>query len=271
MSHVIVERPRHGGAWARKGRERDLDDLPGHEGMRQAHRGGRKSLNENLNPLKRFLHKQVGRPWDAVYAEIARHLRADSTVQQHVRDHLEDYVAIRPAPAAGRWWSLRRGSWPWREPLYVDPADGLLKRTEDLPVVKAARHAEKAKAAPEPDRIPLGPEAELRRIDGFWYEIRLAPLPEPEYVAFISRETIPGRQRSPRVSVPIDVVKRLLNTAPVEDVVSRTLIPAGPTIDTPAGWRAYRNAYPDRRYAIAKRRLSRAELRRHRLADQPPL
>ena len=269
MSHVIVERPRHGGGWARKGRVLDHDDLPSHEGIRRAHRRGRKYLNENLNPLKRFLCKQVGRPWDAVYAEICANLRPDSTVQQHVRDHVENYVLFRAGHPARPYLSGYRGR-PWYQPLYVDPQDGLLKRTDDLPHVKAARRAEQEKLAPTADRVPLGPEAELRRIDGLWYEIRLAPLPEPKYVAFISRESVPGRQRSPRVSVPVDVVKRLLDTPPVEDAVSRVLIPAGPTFDTTAAWREYRRAYPDRRYAVAKRRLSRAKLRQHGLADQLP-
>jgi hypothetical protein len=36
---------------------------------------GRPALNENLNPLKRYLHAQVGRPWNKVYAEIAARIR----------------------------------------------------------------------------------------------------------------------------------------------------------------------------------------------------
>ena len=117
MSHVIVERPRRSGGRARKGRVLAHDDLPSHEGIRRPHANDRKSFNEHLNPLKRFLHSQVGRPWDAV---------------SHAR------------------------------------------------------------------------------------------------------------------------------------------IPAGPLFDQPSAWRRYRWTYPDRRYVVIKRRLSRAELRRHRLVDQPP-
>jgi hypothetical protein len=47
-------------------------------------------------PLRRFLKRQVGRPWDKVYSEIAAHLRADNTVRQHVRDHLRNFVAVKP-------------------------------------------------------------------------------------------------------------------------------------------------------------------------------
>ena len=98
MARVIVERPRIPAHKARKGRRRDLEDLPSHEGMRRAAElsGDRKMLNENLKPLRRYVDKRVGRPWDKVYSEIAAHLRVDSIVQQHVRDHLKDFVTVKP-------------------------------------------------------------------------------------------------------------------------------------------------------------------------------
>jgi hypothetical protein len=96
MSHVIVERPRLGGDRARKGRARPLEELPKHEGMQRPHMRDWKSLNENLAPSRRYLERQVGRPWNKIYSEISRHLRADNPVQQHVRDHLSDFVAIKP-------------------------------------------------------------------------------------------------------------------------------------------------------------------------------
>src|ERR1043165_4004134 len=94
MSRVIVERPRIIEGIARKGRARDPEELPLQQGMHrsQRERGGWKMLNENLAPLSRFLERQVGRPWDKVYSEVAERLRIDSTVQHHVRDHLGDFV-----------------------------------------------------------------------------------------------------------------------------------------------------------------------------------
>jgi hypothetical protein len=80
MARVLVERPRIPAHKARKGRHRDFEGLPSHEGMRRAAElsGDRKMLNENLKPLRRYLEKQVGRPWDTVYSEIAAHLRVHS-------------------------------------------------------------------------------------------------------------------------------------------------------------------------------------------------
>jgi len=107
MARVIVER-RASNPQQPKGRRPALEDLPSHEGMRRAAalRGDRKELNENLAPLRRYLEGQVGRPWDKAYAEIAARLRIDSTVQQHVRDHLRDFVAVAPRRNVSDWSPL---------------------------------------------------------------------------------------------------------------------------------------------------------------------
>lgn len=140
MARVIVERPRLGPRLKPPRRRADLEDLPKQEGMTRRHVASRqdRSLNENLAPLRRYLERQVGRPWDKVYSEIAANLRVDSTVQQHVRDHIRDFVALGQMPKTAIW---RCPGWPWHQPLYVDPRDGLLKRTDHHPAAKAARRA----------------------------------------------------------------------------------------------------------------------------------
>ena len=140
MHKVIVERPRLGS----RGRVRrrppweknaDTEDLPNKEGVRKRHvaTGWTRTLNENLRPLKRYLRKQVGRPWNAVYSDISARLRPTSAVQQHVRDHVWDYVArhvtlgpkgkVFGSPSHSGWYrvrELRPGE------LYVHPRTGLL-------------------------------------------------------------------------------------------------------------------------------------------------
>jgi hypothetical protein len=105
-----------------------------------ASRATERELNENLSPLRRYLERR-----DKVYSEISAHLRADNTVQQHVRDHLRDFVC----------WPQRRAGWYftypgdrkepfsrlWYQPLYVDEKDGILKRTDRLSEEKARRRA----------------------------------------------------------------------------------------------------------------------------------
>src|SRR5208337_1822366 len=127
MAKVIVERARLKPYNNRKGRRQELEDLPKHEGMRRGHawRGDRKQLNENLAPLRRYLAKQAGRPWDKVYSEIAAHLSVSSAVQQHVRDHLRDFVALTPRRDIHDWRSSCRGGLWWQE-FYVDPKTRLL-------------------------------------------------------------------------------------------------------------------------------------------------
>jgi hypothetical protein len=239
-----------------------LDDLPTREGMRRPHilSGEPKSLNENLAPLRRYLERQVGRPWNKVYSEIARHLRSDNTVQQHVRDHIADYVAVNPR------WSYRRG-YLWYQRLYVDSKDGLLKRTDRMPEVKAHRRASKLPPQ-QAERIHLSADRELRRVDGHWYEIRLASLPEPEFREFMELRKIPLKIYS-RTSPVVEMEMRIrrLVTPAVRDVVSGTFVPAGPEIDDPKSWAEYRCQYPDRRYAVGKRALSHRDLKRHGLSN----
>ena len=268
MAKVIVERPRIVDYRPRKGRARPLEELPKQLGMRrsQQERHGEKVLNENLAPLRRYLERQVGRPWDKVYSEIAARLRADSTVQQHVRDHLEDFVAIRPR--RGVLASYRWGDGLWYEALYVDPRDGILKRTDRLPEVKARRRQQRQqKSALE--RIELSKTCQLRRMNGIWYEITLAPLPEPEYELFVQVRNVHFRRYKLNGSLTENEVStQRLVSPPVFDVATGQAVYAGPEIDTETAWRWYRRDHPDRRYAVAKRQLSRRQLRRHGLENR---
>ncbi len=271
MSRVIVERPRIIDSMSRKGRSRSLEDLPTHQGMRrsQRERGGYKMLNENLAPLRRFLERHVGRPWNKVYSEIAERLRVDSTVQQHVRDHLRDFVATRPRRGISVWYR-RCGEFLWHQPLYVDPRDGILKRTDRLPEARARRRreAERARQKAPLDRVKLSLDHELRRIDGIWYEVTLLSLPQPEYRAVreLRKLALKRYQRnSPTIEMEMNV--RRLITPPVLDLVTGRSIPVGPEIDEEGAWREYGRNHPDRHYAISKRQLPKKELLRHGLAN----
>lgn len=271
MARVIVERPRLPGFNSRKGRQRALEDLPKHEGLRRAQllHGDRKQLNENLAPLRRYLEGQVGRPWNKVYAEIAMHLRVDNTVQQHVRDHLRDFVAITPRRQIYGWHTSLCGGL-WWQPLYVNPITGLLCRTDQLPEMKARRRAMRHRTPAPIECIQLTEDRALRLIYGLWYEVKLAPLPEPIYRSFRETRKLqlkPYNRNSPIVEIEVKV-RRLVKSA-VRDVVTGTMIAPGPETDDEASWSKYRRGQPDRYYAIAKRVLSRRELRRHRLSNAP--
>lgn len=272
MAKVIVERPRYKDGSDKKGRRHPLEELPSKIGMRRAHkeRGTWKMLNENLSPLRRYLEKQVGRPWNKVYAEIAAGLRVSSTVQQHVRDHIKDFVVVKPRRGLHSVYSYcdeREGTVSiWWQRLYVDPNDGILKRTDRLPEMKARKRreqAEKRKAKPV-DRKPISPDRELRQIDGLWYEVTLAAFPMAQYQIVTETKKVRIRPWSSKSgTVDKEVTERRLFSPPVFDVVRGATITVGPRVDEPAAWREFRERHPDGRYAIRKRQLSSKELRQH--------
>jgi hypothetical protein len=268
MAKVIVERPRIRPFSSRKGRRRDPDDLPFREGFRRGAslRGDRKQLNENLKPLRRYLERQVGRPWDKIYSEIAAHLRADSAVQQHVRDHLRDFVAVKPRRINAGW----RGHDLWYQPFYVDSSTGLLRRTDQLPEEKRRRRDVRRLRPIPVEQMALSDNRELRRLHGIWYEVQLAPLPEPVYRAYPETQKRALKLYDPHgPAIDVELTVRRLVTAAVYDVVTKSMVEAGPPVDDGDGWRTWRRAHPNRRYAVAKRTLSRCELRRHGLDNAP--
>src|SRR5262245_8425892 len=175
MAKVIVERPRKKGcAWTKpKGYQRRLrrygdDGPPGREGIKACWQGGTKYLNEHLGPLRRYLDKQVGRPWDKVFSEICAHIDRNSAVQDHVRDHVEDYVTVHgllidgvPCNGEGRSYGrplhrLRYGAW------YVCPRTGLLRRVK----VVSRKHRPLTPRPSLPRYIPVSDTLQCRFLDG---------------------------------------------------------------------------------------------------------
>lgn len=178
MHHCLVERERKGGnkySW-RTLRSR-IDHEFGEEmnppsGMRKIHKAVTreyKELNENLNPLYRFLNSCAGRKWDEVHSEMCEHIRLDSAVQRHVLEHVDhfvekDVIIINGEPYhSSRRWKLT--SYRSRGPteMYVDPRDGILKFQP-----RGVRY-----------RFKHEPSVAMREIDtktycqknGVWYEV----------------------------------------------------------------------------------------------------
>jgi hypothetical protein len=183
MARVLVGRPRRGPRVRIKRTKvhqnpcRSVDDTLRRDPMSRGR--GTKYLNENLSPLVRYLRSQLGRPWNKVYSEICERLRPTSTVQQHVRDHLEDFVVIHTWMDDGEVHGCHR----WHRPevlsrpgglgyFYVDPRNGVLREQEHEPWRRDQGEE------PDPDVRWDGAWRQLRRIDGVWYAFRLAPIPD---------------------------------------------------------------------------------------------
>ncbi|MGE0828481.1 MAG: hypothetical protein AB7O04_03920 [Hyphomonadaceae bacterium] len=191
MSKVIVERPRigHSGRWTRAGKTRALldeadDPLRARAPVRDKP-VKTKSLNENLAPLKRFLQSRVGRPWNKVYAEISEHLRPSNAVQQHVRDHLEDFVALHARMENGK--VVAQGRFGGHRDLadssfrfYVHPKTGLLKESPYWKGRAQRFHdaREAAVRAAAANRREIAEFVQWHMLnDGQWWEVRLKPGP----------------------------------------------------------------------------------------------
>jgi hypothetical protein len=184
MYKVIVERPRTGKYGYECGaRLRDDFEGPSRLGMRAGY--GRRGLNENLSPLRRFLHKQIGRPWNKVFGEISAGIDRRNTVQQHIHQHIEDFIATQVQWRGAELVDLKNEGWPnaasLRQPLYVDPDNGLIRPNKQYRSWHQERRAEldleREKIAAR--RRVLDHNRWLMLIDGEWYEVRIAPLPEP--------------------------------------------------------------------------------------------
>lgn len=249
MAKLIVERPRLGGHGARKRRPlKDLDLMRDKIGMGRAasESGDRKMLNENLAPLRRYIASQLGRPWAKVWADICTNLRATSTVQQHVRDHINDFVAFNGVTrrdgqvfVLGRWGgpkSLESS----RFEFWVDPATGILRRNRRLQTPRMKRKARRKEWQDNLSKrmVERDDRCQYHLLDdGAWWEVTLEDEP-----------TVPAK---PNYRSRVTNGKPL--TRPFVDVVLRAGLSTRP-----------RHALYGRYgvYAIDKRQLSRAEAKR---------
>lgn len=105
-----------------------------------------KEFSENLNPLRKWLKKNVGRPWNKIYSELRQQFKPTNTINAHIYQHLFQYVEFNvvidddgevcPAHQTGYYRHLSGGE------LYVDP-HGILRK------VKTKRRRLSAQLAPE--------------------------------------------------------------------------------------------------------------------------
>jgi hypothetical protein len=199
MAKVIVERPRRGHkdgpATTRMDRHmanQDVrclnEDSPAFDNKvsmkRHVMRANLKELNENLNPLKRYLRSNVGRPWNKVYSDICKEISLNNAVQRHILEHLshmvetniimkdgDPYVFVgsryRKSNADDDGYApLEAWSSHWRV-FYVNPNNGLLC---------LAPQGKPRYRRQEPKNIyvrdPKNKLVSYWLLDDIWYEIR---------------------------------------------------------------------------------------------------
>jgi hypothetical protein len=153
MGKVVVERPRRGSRERNiktrmrfRGANVDYDDVDenvptvkiGHKLAKSQQLGyDGKQLNEHLEPLKRFIISNCGRPWDKVYSEISQVCPVNSVLGHHIIiDHLFSYVDTNAYEANGVIYSDKIGipvpvkevEGSSRNIAYVHPKTGILTR-----------------------------------------------------------------------------------------------------------------------------------------------
>lgn len=240
MHKVVVERPRGGQGWARKFPRPKVpfDDLPKHQGIKRPHRH-HKWFTDVLGPLRRWLRAQVGRLWDDVYSEACAVIKPDSVVRAHIKTHLLEFVLRDTFMHAGEVWCFARYRWFGTNELpvtklagrwtafYVHPQTGLLC---EIPAKPRSRWRDKTDDDLARVQRWLDDTTLLRQCNGIWFESRM--------------ESFPAREVRREGPLKFDLnTHRLLSRTDAERVYGR------PTI------------------CVAKRQLSRRELKRHGLVN----
>jgi hypothetical protein len=143
MAKVVTEAPRRGHAnrstkWGRRltKDEYALDDHGATRAPVSRHRQygwNAKEFSDSLGPLRGYLRKQVGRPWENVWSEVATTLDRRSLTGRHIFDHIRSEVELDAwLGNDGRVYHKRR--WGTVAPvseLYVHPVTRLLARTPE--------------------------------------------------------------------------------------------------------------------------------------------
>jgi hypothetical protein len=191
MSKVVIERPRWGHSLpSGKTRlrirhydlEKDYEDLPKRvSGSRSKYiRAGEiKYFSDLLGPLRRFLRKNVGRPWDQVYSEMKESLDDRKVTGRHVFEHVDMDVETHPLIGDdGELYKLEYGG--RLQPIYgfyVDPRTGLLCWSDSRPPWK--QRGRSKTDAQEVNHVRLSANTGYVKMSGIWYFIEYKIFEKP--------------------------------------------------------------------------------------------
>ena len=165
---------------------RDPESLPKREGMKKQYGYDLKMFGEFFPPLIGYLRKNVGRPWDKVFSDLAKSLKGGGTVIDHVYVHLWQFVERNP-----KWID----GWPHGAELrYQGEHSPLLKG--DLYVDRHGILREVKKHKPRPKgkmvdkRVVISELEQYRRIKGVWYHVWFKKVPETGTKGQILRDVL---------------------------------------------------------------------------------
>lgn len=198
FNKVLTERPRRGHKRKHKevrkaynselkaGYDNEEDGpLGGTEGMKKPYgRNGvdRKGNTDLWSAIRRFMLSRVGRKWDDVWSEVNRDLRESDDMRAHWRVHckieVDEKVSVAPngklwrIAGRRRLFDLRKGEWPLEgipgcnKRFYVDPRDGILRKTPETVWPKRHREIEQPEYGWD-----VGFGVTIKLIEGIWYDV----------------------------------------------------------------------------------------------------
>jgi len=200
MDRVVIERPRanRSGAVLRKRVERSRmkrmgEDAPTKATMSPGRRFGYdcKNLADLINPLYRWLDKQVGRPWDKVWSEVCQTLKGGTTSLDHIKGHVESGVTqnhdVRMVDGFPHY-SGRRGLNPMTAgDRYVDDKGFLRMVPRIKENTSRGRYKSEVKAPPYVEKDGKF----YKEIEGIWFELTMVPYVGP-WLTFSQQHKLPG-------------------------------------------------------------------------------
>lgn len=209
----------------------------------------RKDFNENLNPLKGFLRKSVGRPWDDIYSELSQSLDRRSVINQHVFDHLMQYVAVNTMEKDGKLYVLSKysGTVPIENSYhdyYVHPVTRILVKVGGKTYRQKMKEIERIKEeALAKTYREINAEESFVKLGGSWFHVKYRYAPKKQVKRFVVSSWNP-RHSYEQVCYDCEYVY---------DVVLR---------DTVGG---LGHDPKPLKYAYEKHQVSSTEIKRHRL------
>lgn len=148
---------------------------------------GSKYFTDNFAPIRRFLEKNVGRPWDKVYSEMCKDADLRSLEGWHFRLHIDDLIDTNVEIDEKGFVYSRNGFYSryplWKGRLYVHPESGLVCEVKKGPT-KGKRFSFFSKQEEkEQTKIKLEDDywEYLEKIDGIWYFIHNEAIQKQHY------------------------------------------------------------------------------------------
>jgi hypothetical protein len=191
MHKVVVERPRYGSRRTNRKWGQRLSFVPDADyddqlkfvssSRRRQYGPDCKWFSDVLGPLKGFLHRNVGRPWDKVYSELRNGLDVRKVTGRHIFDHLKLMVETDCSIGVDRKVYSGDGRYSV-DGFYVHPKNGLLCF---VPTQSARQRKKERLLQQDIDEVRLDRCHSYKRIDDLWY-----------YVAYEFVEVARGTTRS---------------------------------------------------------------------------